>query len=143
MREQGEHQLGGPSWWTVGWLTLIFTVVTNIATAALSYGRLDSNLSSTTSRNEELKAEISRLSATLEDWRKAYERQSYELRLEREQLAKLQNDRCNPIAGQVDNLRDSIERSGIYGYSADDIARFQELFSQLNQTLQACYNAKL
>lgn len=83
------------------------------------------------------------MTASLNELRKSYEKQSDDMRLDRERILKLQNDRCKPMAQEVWYVQDKIERPGKYGYSQADLdGRLRDIFVQLNQTLQSCYNAK-
>jgi len=134
---------GRPSWWTVGGLGFALTLATSLITGAVYYGRLDSNLSSAAAKINDLKEENGKLVYSLDEWRKAYEKQSNEIRLYQERISNLQNDRCSPLATQIADLEAKIESPRSYGYSPEEVdGPLKETFAQLNRTLQSCYNAK-
>jgi chromosome segregation ATPase len=128
---------------TVGFFSLLCTVIGLGGGAAVDFGKQKSDLASSELRIKEIKEYNDQLSASLKEWRAAYEKQSAQLGLAQSRITELETDRCQPVKADIDNLLIKIEvAQGYRSSSADDISELRELMHDYQATLRACYAAR-
>jgi inorganic pyrophosphatase len=128
-----------PSWLTVAFFSLLFSVITGVATVSVQYGRQEGDLKSLQARIDDGKDANKSLAETLEKWRDAYNNQTTLLNVSEARVQQLETDRCVPIKAAIDDLQDSIQYPHKYGFDEATVEKQLEILREYQQTLRACY----
>ncbi|TDV54626.1 hypothetical protein EC919_104365 [Pseudomonas graminis] len=140
---QQPSQTSNPSWFTVAGCSLALSLATGLITAAVKVGKQDSDNETLRGQNEELRTQQDQLSAIIKDWRKAYDEQGAQFQTTKVQLQALENDRCTPLLEQVNQMKNYVNQPYGYGYNAEKVPDLQRVLDGYQQTLRACYNARM
>lgn len=125
---------------TIAFWSFALGVASTVATVSVHYGRQESDLSNSKERIEDFKKANDDLVDSLKKWREAYDAQAANLRSAESRVHQLENDRCNPIKLDIDEIRSGIDVASRYE-NAERTASLKEMMEQYQQTLRACYAA--
>lgn len=125
---------------TIALCSFAFGVVSALMGAAVHYGELKSDLSTSRVRVGDFQKANDELLDTLKKWREAYDLQSKNLGNAMARVQQLENDRCDPIKADIDSIYNSIDYAQKYDHS-DRLSDLNRMMEQYQQTLRACYAA--
>ncbi|WP_028698195.1 MULTISPECIES: hypothetical protein [Pseudomonas putida group] len=130
-----------PSWLTVTFFSLLFSVISGVVVAAVGYGKQEAANGTLVQRVADYKEANDQLAANIEKWRKAYDAQGELLTATRSRVAELENDRCKPLKRDIDSIRSDINFLENNNHSAQEIERTIRLMNDYQQSLRACYGS--
>lgn len=131
-----------PSWWTVGGITLFFSVGSSFATAFIKFVDIKNDLSAAINRVQELERSNGQLNGYIAQWREANTQLQTQLNTSNSRLLGLQNDRCAPLREEVDSIGYDLKNAERWGYSTSRILTLRELSHEYQLSLRACYGDK-
>ena len=125
---------------TIALCSFAFGVISTLIGAAVHYGELKSDLSTSKERIGDFQKTNDELVDTLKKWRDAYDLQATNLRGSQARVQQLENDRCNPIKTDIDSIYYSIDYAQNLD-QLDKVSNLNRMMEQYQQTLRACYAA--
>ncbi|PBJ97540.1 hypothetical protein CMV24_02140 [Pseudomonas plecoglossicida] len=123
-------------------MSVALSVITSAATAGAVFGKLQSDLATAASKNEEMQKTLDVVNSYNREWKDAYAKLQTSYNASELRVKALENDRCEPIRLKVDSISASIETAQIIGADARQ-ALLQGLSREYQQSLRACYSTKL
>lgn len=141
MTQTASLQTPSPSWLTVTFFSLLFSVISGLVVAAVGYGKQEAANGTLVQRVADYKEANDQLAANIEKWRKAYDAQGDLLTATRSRVAELENDRCKPLKRDIDSIRNDINFLENNNHSAQEIERTIRLMNDYQQSLRACYGS--
>lgn len=141
MTQTANHQTPSPSWLTVTFFSLLFSVISGVVVAAVGYGKQEAANGTLVQRVADYKEANDRLVANSEKWSKAYDVRGELLTSAQSRVAELENDRCTPLKRDIDAIRNDINYLENNNHSAQQIERNIRQMSDYQQSLRACYAA--
>lgn len=130
-----------PSWLTVTFFSLLFSVTSGVVVAAVGYGKQEAANGALVQRVADYKEANDQLIANIDKWSKAYEARGELLTATKSRLAELQNDRCKPLKRDIDSIRNDINFLENNSHSTQEIERTIRLMNDYQQSLRACYGS--
>jgi hypothetical protein len=141
MTQTASLQTPSPSWLTVTFFSLLFSVISGVVVAAVGYGKQEAANGTLVQRVADYKEANDQLAANIEKWRKAYDAQGALLTATRSRVAELENDRCKPLKRDIDSIRNDINFLENNNHSAQEIERTIRLMNDYQQSLRVCYGS--
>lgn len=141
MTQTASLQTPSPSWLTVTFFSLLFSVISGVVVAAVGYGKQEAANGTLVQRVADYKEANGQLAANIEKWRKAYDAQGELLTATRSRVAELENDRCKPLKRDIDSIRNDINYLENNNHSAQEIERTIRLMNDYQQSLRVCYGS--
>lgn len=141
MTQTAQIQTPAPSWLTVTFFSLLFSVISGIAVASVSYGKQEAANGALVQRVADYKEANDRLVANIEKWSKAYDTRGELLTSAQSRVAELENDRCIPLKRDIDAIRNDINYLENNNHSAQQIERNIRQMNDYQQSLRACYGS--
>ena len=139
MTQTAHLQAPAPSWLTVTFFSLLFSVISGVVVAAVSYGKQEAANGTLVQRVADYKEANDQLVASIEKWSKAYDVRGEALRSAQSRVAELENDRCQPLKGDIDRIRNDIIYEENNNHPAQVIERSIRVMNDYHQSLRACY----
>jgi len=139
MTQTANHQTPSPSWLTVTFFSLLFSVISGVVVAAVGYGKQEAANGTLVQRVADYKEANDRLVANSEKWSKAYDVRGELLTSAQSRVAELENDRCTPLKRDIDAIRNDINYLENNNHSAQQIERNIRQMNDYQQSLRACY----
>lgn len=126
---------------SVGSITVILSIIGNVAWAAVNYGRQDSDLRAYKDQIVQYQKALETRDENLKKWMDAYEQRGTKLAELQSQVRQLEDDRCAPLQESIAALKISIENpySATYDQTIDAM---RSMMQQYQETLRACYSAR-
>lgn len=131
-----------PSWWTVGSITLIFSLLSSGITAGVGFGKLTSDLSAATERNQELRKSNEQLTGYINNWSDSHKKLQAQLSTAQLKIQSLENDRCEPIRQKVDSLSNMLDAAQQWQASEERLGLLKDQAREYQDSLRACYGSK-
>lgn len=141
MTQTAQTQTPAPSWLTVTFFSLLFSVISGIAVASVSYGKQEAANGALVQRVADYKEANDRLVANIEKWSKAYDARGELLTSAQSRVAELENDRCKPLKRDIDAIRNDINYLENNNQPAQQIERNIRQMNDYQQSLRACYGS--
>jgi hypothetical protein len=139
MTQTAPPQTPAPSWLTVTFFSLLFSVISGVVVAAVSYGKQEAANGTLVQRVADYKEANDQLVANIEKWSKAYDTRGELLKSAESRVAELENDRCKPLKGDIDLIRNDIIYEENNNHPAQEIERSIRVMNDYHQSLRACY----
>lgn len=130
-----------PSWLTVTFFSLLFSVIGGVVVAAVGYGKQEATNGALEQRIADYKEANGELAANIKKWSEAYDARGELLTASQARVAELENDRCEPLKRDIDSIRNDISFLENRNHSAQVIERTIRLMNDYQQSLRACYGS--
>jgi chromosome segregation ATPase len=141
MTQTAPPQPPAPSWLTVTFFSLLFSVISGLVVAAVSYGKQEAANGTLVQRIADYKEANDQLVSNIEKWSKAYDTRGELLTSAQSRVAELENDRCKPLKRDIDSIRNDINFLENNNHSAQEIERTIRMMNDYQQSLRACYGS--
>ncbi|CAH0207458.1 hypothetical protein E3Z27_17980 [Pseudomonas mediterranea] len=122
--------------------TFIVGIGTTFVVGGMNFGQQKNALENQTTRNQELQKQNDELAALLQKWREAVAQRDELLASTQSRLAAMQNDQCEAIRSEIDDLENSLSWADNNHMSELRRSEINRLITQHQQSLQSCFAAR-